>query len=63
MKKKIIKNRKNKSREKETKILTIAFWSITLVLIAVLISFLVTGLGTKWYKYYNCCYSNSNFSN
>ncbi|CAM3429296.1 complex I subunit 1/NuoH family protein [Arcobacter aquimarinus] len=37
----------NKSREKETKILTIAFWSITLVLIAVLISFLVTGLGTN----------------
>ncbi|NCB12807.1 MAG: NADH-quinone oxidoreductase subunit H [Erysipelotrichia bacterium] len=37
----------NKSREKETKILTIAFWSITLVLIAVLISFLITGLGTN----------------
>ena len=37
----------NRSREKETKILTIAFWSITLVLMAVLISFLITGLGTN----------------
>ena len=37
----------NKSREKETKILTIAFWSICFVLIALLISFLITGLGTN----------------
>jgi NADH-quinone oxidoreductase subunit H len=37
----------NKSREKETKILTIAFWSIVLFIIAILISFLITGLGTN----------------
>ena len=37
----------NKSREKETKILTIAFWSICFVVVALLISFLVTGLGTN----------------
>ncbi|MDY3199521.1 MAG: NADH-quinone oxidoreductase subunit H [Arcobacter sp.] len=37
----------NKSREKETKILTVAFWSICFVLIALLISFLITGLGTN----------------
>jgi NADH-quinone oxidoreductase subunit H len=37
----------NKSREKETKILTVAFWSIVLFIIAILISFLVTGLGTN----------------
>jgi NADH-quinone oxidoreductase subunit H len=38
---------KNKSREKETKILTFAFWSICFVIIALLTSFLVTGLGTN----------------
>ena len=37
----------NKSREKETKILTIAFWSICFVVVALLISFLLTGLGTN----------------
>ena len=34
-------------REKETKILTRAFWSICIILIAVLGSFLATGLGTN----------------
>ena len=38
---------KNKSREKETKILTFAFWSICFVIIALLTSFLVTGLGAN----------------
>ena len=37
----------NKSREKETKILTVAFWSICFVVVALLISFLLTGLGTN----------------
>jgi NADH-quinone oxidoreductase subunit H len=37
----------NKSREKETKILTMAFWSLALFIVAVLIIFLVTGLGTN----------------
>ena len=37
----------NISREKETKILTFAFWSLSLFLIVILISFLVTGLGTN----------------
>ena len=37
----------DKSREKETKILTIAFWSIAFFVMAVLISFLITGLGTN----------------
>ena len=35
------------SREKETKILTVIFWSLCLVIMGVLISFLVTGLGTN----------------
>lgn len=35
----------NTSREKETKILSIAFWSLTLFVVGVLITFLVTGLG------------------
>lgn len=37
----------NKSREKETKILTIAFWSLAVFIVAVLITFLITGLGTN----------------
>lgn len=37
----------NDPRAKETKILTKAFWIMTLVLSAVLISFIVTGLGTN----------------
>ncbi len=37
----------NKSREKETKILTFIFWSLSLFIMAILISFLVTGLGTN----------------
>ncbi|MBP7748698.1 MAG: NADH-quinone oxidoreductase subunit H [Aliarcobacter sp.] len=37
----------NKSREKETKILTFAFWGLSLFIMAVLILFLVTGLGTN----------------
>jgi NADH-quinone oxidoreductase subunit H len=37
----------NISREKETKILTFAFWSLSLFIIVILISFLVTGLGTN----------------
>jgi len=37
----------NISREKETKILTTIFWSICLVVMAILISFLITGLGTN----------------
>lgn len=37
----------NKSREKETKILTIAFWSLAVFIVAVLIIFLITGLGTN----------------
>jgi NADH-quinone oxidoreductase subunit H len=35
------------SREKETKILTVIFWSLCLVIMGILISFLVTGLGTN----------------
>jgi NADH-quinone oxidoreductase subunit H len=37
----------NKSREKETKILTFAFWGLSLFIMTVLILFLVTGLGTN----------------
>jgi NADH-quinone oxidoreductase subunit H len=37
----------DKSREKETKILTLAFWSLTLLIVATLITFLITGLGTN----------------
>ena len=37
----------NKSREKETKILTVAFWGLSLFIMTVLILFLVTGLGTN----------------
>ena len=37
----------NKSREKETKILTLAFWGLALFIMAVLILFLITGLGTN----------------
>jgi NADH-quinone oxidoreductase subunit H len=37
----------NKSREKETKILTFAFWGLSLFIMAVLILFLLTGLGTN----------------
>lgn len=35
------------SREKETKILTFIFWSLCLVIMGILISFLVNGLGTN----------------
>ncbi|MCD8541459.1 MAG: NADH-quinone oxidoreductase subunit H [Aliarcobacter cryaerophilus] len=35
------------SREKETKILTLIFWSLCLVIMGILISFLVNGLGTN----------------
>lgn len=35
------------SREKETKILTFVFWSLSLVVMAVLALFLITGLGTN----------------
>ena len=37
----------NKSREKETKILTFAFWGLSLFIMTVLILFSVTGLGTN----------------
>jgi NADH-quinone oxidoreductase subunit H len=37
----------DKSRDKETKILTLAFWSLTLLIVATLITFLITGLGTN----------------
>lgn len=37
----------DKSREKETKILTLVFWSLTLLIVATLITFLITGLGTN----------------
>ena len=37
----------NDSRAKETKVLTKAFWTMTVVLSAILISFIVTGLGTN----------------
>ena len=37
----------DKSRQKETKILTIAFWSIAFFIVASLIAFLVTGLGSN----------------
>ena len=33
--------------EKETKILTVIFWSLCLVIMGILISFLVNGLGTN----------------
>ena len=35
------------SRVKETKILTVVFWSIAVILVLLFISFLVTGLGTN----------------
>ena len=37
----------NKSRAKETKILTISFWLIAIILIAIFALFLTTGLGTN----------------
>lgn len=37
----------DKSRLKETKILTIAFWLICILLVSLLISFLINGLGTN----------------
>lgn len=37
----------DRSREKETKILTVIFWSLCLVIMGILISFLVNGLGTN----------------
>ena len=37
----------NHSREKETKILTTAFWGITVIIVALLATFLFTGLGTN----------------
>lgn len=37
----------NKSREKETKILTFAFWGLSLFIMTILFLFLVTGLGTN----------------
>lgn len=37
----------NTSREKETKILTFFFWGLALVIMGILISFLITGLGTN----------------
>ena len=37
----------NKSRERETKILTIAFWVIAAVIVGILGLFLITGLGTN----------------
>ncbi|UTJ06083.1 complex I subunit 1/NuoH family protein [Arcobacter roscoffensis] len=37
----------DKRREKETKILTIAFWSICLIILGLLAIFLITGLGTN----------------
>ena len=37
----------NSSRQKETKILTVVFWFLALFIMAVLIAFLVTGLGTN----------------
>lgn len=38
---------KDTSREKETKVLTTIFWTICIAIVALLISFLVTGLGTN----------------
>ncbi|QKF58493.1 complex I subunit 1/NuoH family protein [Aliarcobacter lanthieri] len=38
---------KDTSREKETKVLTAIFWTICIAIVALLISFLVTGLGTN----------------
>lgn len=37
----------NKSREKETKILTTVFWSLAFLIVSLLITFLLTGLGTN----------------
>lgn len=37
----------NHSREKETKILTTAFWGITVIIVSLLATFLFTGLGTN----------------
>ena len=45
------KNNKSKgsdtSRDKETKILTITFWGITIFIVSMLVLFLITGLGTN----------------
>ena len=41
------KNLEDKSRDLETKILTIAFWSISLIVVALLAIFLIVGLGTN----------------
>ncbi|MBL3520453.1 complex I subunit 1/NuoH family protein [Aliarcobacter lanthieri] len=38
---------KDTSREKETKVLTAIFWTVCIAIVALLISFLVTGLGTN----------------
>jgi NADH-quinone oxidoreductase subunit H len=35
------------SREKETKILTVAFWSITVVIVGILAMFIITGIGAN----------------
>jgi NADH-quinone oxidoreductase subunit H len=37
----------NKSREKETKILTAVFWSLAFLIVSLLITFLLAGLGTN----------------
>ena len=37
----------DKSREKETKILTTVFWSLAFIIVGLLITFLLTGLGTN----------------
>ena len=37
----------NNSREKETKILTTVFWGLTVTIVALLVTFLFTGLGTN----------------
>ena len=37
----------NNTREKETKILTLAFWTIAVVIVSILGLFLITGLGTN----------------
>ena len=37
----------NSSRQKETKILTVAFWFLAFIIVGVLTTFLVVGLGTN----------------
>ena len=37
----------NSSRQKETKILTVVFWALALIIISLLSIFLITGLGTN----------------